>query len=143
MQPAAPVLDPASAPVTALAIVNARVWTGDRRRPWADAVLVRGERIEAVGSSAEIKKRAGAGVRVIDAKGMTLASVLLDARVDFLGGGSLQGKEVGVLVPGMLADLLLLEGDITRVVPETIRNAQVMLRMVGGRVVYDRTGLAQ
>ena len=35
---------PAPAPVTALAIVNARVWTGDTRRPWADAVLVRGER---------------------------------------------------------------------------------------------------
>ncbi len=28
-------------PVSALAIVNARIWTGDARRPWADALLVR------------------------------------------------------------------------------------------------------
>ena len=45
-----------------LAIVNARVWTGDVRRPWADAILVREERIEIVGSSAEVKKRASSEV---------------------------------------------------------------------------------
>ena len=49
-------------------IVNARVWTGDPRRPWADAVAVEGDRIKAVGSSAEIMKLA-AGARVIDARG--------------------------------------------------------------------------
>ena len=46
----------ASAPVTptpvTLAVVNARAWTGDARRPWADAIAVEGERIAAVGSSA-------------------------------------------------------------------------------------------
>jgi predicted amidohydrolase YtcJ len=41
-------------------IVNARVWTGDARRPWADAVAVEGDRIKAVGSSAEIMKLAAA-----------------------------------------------------------------------------------
>jgi predicted amidohydrolase YtcJ len=80
-------LAPAPAPVIALAIVNARVWTGDARHPWADAVLVRGERIEAVGSSAEVKKRAGASVRTIDAKGMMLTPGFIDAHVHFLDGG--------------------------------------------------------
>ncbi len=51
----------------ALAIVNARVWTRDERRPWADAVLVRGDRIVAVGSSAELRKRGGAATTVVDA----------------------------------------------------------------------------
>ncbi len=50
-------------------------------------------------------------------------------------------KEVGTLAPGMLADLALIDRDITRVPPETIRDAKVMLTMVGGRVVYDRDGL--
>ena len=78
---------PAPAPVSALAIVNARVWTGDARRPWADAVLVRGERIELVGSSAEVKKRAGTAVRTIDAKGMMVTPGFIDAHVHFLDGG--------------------------------------------------------
>src|SRR5262252_5660687 len=54
-------------PVT-LAVVNARVWTGDTARPWADAFAVRGERIATVGSSAAVRKIAG-NARVIDAAG--------------------------------------------------------------------------
>lgn len=77
----------APAPVPALAIVNARIWTGDARRPWADAILIRGERIEAVGSSAEVKKRAGASVKTIDAKGMMVTPGFIDAHVHFLDGG--------------------------------------------------------
>lgn len=95
---ARPLLAPAPAPVAALAIVNARVWTGDPRRPWADAVLVRGDRIEAVGSSAEVKKRAS-GVRTIDAKGMMVAPGFIDAHVHFFDGGfalsSVQLRDAG------------------------------------------------
>jgi predicted amidohydrolase YtcJ len=74
-------------PVSALAIVNARIWTGDARRPWSDALLVRGERIEAVGSSAEVKKRAGITVKTVDAKGMMVTPGFIDAHVHFLSGG--------------------------------------------------------
>ena len=76
----------APAPVSALAIVNARVWTGDARRPWADAVFIRGERIEAVGSSAEVRKLAGEA-RTVDARGMMLTPGFIDAHVHFLDGG--------------------------------------------------------
>ncbi|HEX6629916.1 MAG TPA: amidohydrolase [Gemmatimonadaceae bacterium] len=74
-------------PPVSLAIVNARVWTGDARRPWADAVAVRGDRIAAVGSSAEVRKLAGADARVIDAKGGMLVPGFIDAHVHFLDGG--------------------------------------------------------
>ena len=74
-------------PLSGLAIVNARIWTGDARRPWADAVLVRGERIDAVGSSAEIRKRAGSDVKVVDAKGMMVTPGFIDAHVHFVDGG--------------------------------------------------------
>lgn len=70
-----------------LAIVNARVWTGDARRPWADAVAVRGDRIAAVGSSAEIRKMSVASTRVIDAKGQMLVPGFEDAHVHFIDGG--------------------------------------------------------
>ena len=74
-------------PVT-LAVVNARVWTGDPRRPWADAVAVRGDRIAAVGSSAEVKKMAGAGTRIVDGQGrMMVTPGFIDTHVHFLTGG--------------------------------------------------------
>ncbi len=68
-----------------LAIINARVWTGNPAQPWASAVAISGEKISAVGSSAEIAKllQGAPHARVIDAKGgmYRLSSVQLrDAR---------------------------------------------------------------
>jgi predicted amidohydrolase YtcJ len=81
----------ASAPVTeapiTIAVVNARAWTGDPRRPWADAIAVAGDRIVAVGSSAEVRKAAPQGARVIDAKGMMLVPGFIDSHIHFIDGG--------------------------------------------------------
>ena len=52
-----------------LAIVNARVWTGDSATPWAEAIAVSGEHISAVGTTAEIKAHLTEAARVIDAEG--------------------------------------------------------------------------
>ncbi|MCL4213266.1 MAG: amidohydrolase [Gemmatimonadales bacterium] len=68
-------------------IVNARVWTGDPRRPWADAIAIEGDRIAAVGSSAEIRKLAGTA-RVIDAKGAMVVPGFIDSHVHFVEGGA-------------------------------------------------------
>ncbi len=43
----------------------------------------------------------------------------------------------GVLKPGMLADMVLLDRDLTAIPPETIRDAKVLETIVGGRVVYS------
>ncbi len=42
----------------------------------------------------------------------------------------------GRLVPGYLADLVLLDRDLTRIPPEEIEQAQVKATIVGGRVVF-------
>ena len=52
-----------------LAIVNARVFTGDASRPWAEAVAVRANRIVLVGTTAEARAAASATTRVIDGGG--------------------------------------------------------------------------
>jgi predicted amidohydrolase YtcJ len=70
-----------------LAVVNARVWTGDPRRPWADAVAADGDRILAVGSGAEVRKLVTPGTRVVDAHGMMLVPGFIDSHVHFLTGG--------------------------------------------------------
>ena len=73
--------------VISLAIVNARVWTGDAKKPWADAVAVDGAHIAAVGSSAEIRKLAGTKARLIDAHGAMVVPGFTDAHVHFIDGG--------------------------------------------------------
>jgi predicted amidohydrolase YtcJ len=77
---------PPSGDEISLAVVNARVWTGDSTRPWADGLAVAGERIAAVGSSAEIRKRAGTA-RIIDAGGQMVVPGFIDSHVHFLTGG--------------------------------------------------------
>jgi predicted amidohydrolase YtcJ len=47
-------------------------------------------------------------------------------------------SEKGILARGMLADLVVLDSDITRIAPERIRDAKVTMTIVGGRVVYER-----
>jgi predicted amidohydrolase YtcJ len=51
---------------------------------------------------------------------------------------SFDEKEKGVLAPGALADFAIIDRDLTRVAPESIRDAHVTLTAVGGRVVYER-----
>ena len=70
-----------------LAVVNARVWTGDTTRPWADAIAVSGDRIALVGSSAQIRKMTDSTTRLIDAHGAMLTPGFIDSHVHFLDGG--------------------------------------------------------
>jgi predicted amidohydrolase YtcJ len=43
----------------------------------------------------------------------------------------------GSLERGKLADLVMINDDLTRVAPETIRDAKILLTVVGGRIVYE------
>lgn len=44
----------------------------------------------------------------------------------------------GMLRPGYLADLVVLDRDLTRILPTQIEQAEVVVTVVGGRVVYQR-----
>lgn len=49
-----------------------------------------------------------------------------------------QDKRLGALVPGMLADLVVLDRDLTKVQPEAIDQVHVRMTVVGGRIVFER-----
>jgi predicted amidohydrolase YtcJ len=70
-----------------LIIVNARVRTMDTTKPTSEAVAIYRNRILAVGSNSEIRKLAGLGTEVIDARGKLVLPGFNDAHVHFLGGG--------------------------------------------------------
>jgi hypothetical protein len=89
---AAAALASAQAPPRAdLILHNARIYTVNSKQPRAEAIAIRGERIAAVGSSAEVLKLGGDATRVIDVQGATIVPGLHDAHGHFSGlGGSLQ-----------------------------------------------------
>ncbi len=84
-------LHPASLQAVTLApdlmIVNATVHTMDRTQATAEAVAMLGNRVVAVGASADIRKLAGANTRIIDAQRNTVLPGFNDAHVHFLSGG--------------------------------------------------------
>ncbi|HET7460251.1 MAG TPA: amidohydrolase [Longimicrobium sp.] len=49
-----------------------------------------------------------------------------------------QEGEKGTLEPGKLADWVLIDRDLRAIAPETIRDARVLMTVVGGTVVYQR-----
>ena len=149
---------PAAGPVT-LAVVNARVWTGAPRRPWADALVVRDGRLALVGGSAEARKLAAGspGARVIDARGRLVLPGSGDAVEEALRGhaaGAGDGSAVtgsavtsfavtgladaglGTLETGRSADFVLVDHDLTRASPDA-GDARVVLAVAGGRVVRE------
>jgi predicted amidohydrolase YtcJ len=64
-----------------------------------------------------------------------------DALRAYTTGGafaSFEEDEKGALAPGMLADVVIVDRDLTAIPPETIREARIMYTIVGGRIVFDR-----
>src|SRR5262245_30916438 len=70
-----------------LIILNAAVRTMDAAQPRAEAVAVAGNRIAALGSSADLRALAGPKTRVIDAGGKSVLPGFNDAHVHWLDGG--------------------------------------------------------
>ena len=52
-------------------------------------------------------------------------------------------RSEGSLEPGKLADLIILSQDLFQIEPTDIGKTQVLLTMVGGKVVYEQTGWSE
>jgi len=70
-----------------LVLRSAKIWTGDPARPEAEALAVRGGRIVAVGSDAEIAKLQGPSTKVIDGKWRRVVPGFIDCHTHMSMGG--------------------------------------------------------
>ena len=72
-----------------LVVTAARVWTGDTLRPWAEALAVRGDRILAVGTRAQIDLLAGPRTERLDETGAFVVPGFIDNHTHFERAGEL------------------------------------------------------
>lgn len=68
-------------------VVYGRVWTGDSARPWAGAVAVAGDTVQAVGDSAEIARLRGPATRVLANGAGLVTPGFMDGHLHMTRGG--------------------------------------------------------
>ena len=86
---------------------------------------MRDDRVLAVGSSAELRKRAGATASVVDARGWLV----------------LPAHAAAALAPGAEATLHIVERATSTEPPAAPDEKAVVFSLVAGRIVLDRRGL--
>ncbi|MBI3664431.1 MAG: amidohydrolase [Acidobacteria bacterium] len=73
-------------------ITNAKIYTVNPQKPWAEALAIRGDKIVAVGSAAEIERYRGPATRVIDAKKHLVLPGFTDCHIHFVSGSISLGQ---------------------------------------------------
>src|SRR5207245_430441 len=86
-------------PTMDLVIRNAKVWTVDERRPTAEAVGIRDDRIAAVGDDREVRDAVGAGAEELDAGGKTVLPGFIDAHNHLRPGADADAAPLGDAPP--------------------------------------------
>jgi predicted amidohydrolase YtcJ len=70
-----------------LILLNGRIWTGNKKQIWAEAIAAKGERIIFVGANTDAKKLADTKTRVIDLQGKLALPGFIDDHTHFIEGG--------------------------------------------------------
>lgn len=89
------------------------------------------------GIYAAITRRCFSGEALHPEQGLTLGGALL-LWTRGAAYASAEEKIKGILCPGMLADFILMDRDITRVEPEELLTCRVAMTVVNGEVVWER-----
>ena len=74
-------------PSAGLALINGRIWTGNKSKHLVEALASRDERVVAVGSNAEIKKLIDSKTRVVDLGGKLALPGFIDDHTHFIESG--------------------------------------------------------
>lgn len=69
-----------------LILINGKIWTGEDGNSFTEAVAIKGNKIQAVGTTEEIAKLKGKSTKEIDLGGKLVIPGFNDAHIHFLGG---------------------------------------------------------
>ena len=70
-----------------LAILSSRIFTGNPRQPWAEALGIKGDKIAVVGTNAQVKKACRRKTQIFELKGQLVAPGFVDAHTHFVNFG--------------------------------------------------------
>jgi predicted amidohydrolase YtcJ len=118
-----------------LVIVNARIFTNQSERPWAEALAVTGDRLAAVGRTAEVRKLAGKTTRIVDAGGRLVVPGFNDAHAH--PGAELPGVRIN---EGMGQPVDPTFAEVRKLVAEAAATALPgtwILGTIGARIIDD------
>jgi predicted amidohydrolase YtcJ len=96
-----------------LILVNGRIVTVDADMPEAEAVAIRGDRIVAVGTTAEIRRYAGSGTQVIDVQGQLVVPGFIEGHGHYTGLGNAK-MTIDLLDVTAWEDLVAIVGTASR-----------------------------
>lgn len=128
--------DRANAMVPTVVLLGGKVFTADPARPWSEAIAVRGDRIVAVGSTADIARLAGPDTRRIALGGRTVVPGFDDAHAH-AGPAGAAGRHISVdpsPTPDPALDLLL---DSLAAAARRAPTGAWLTSSVGGRILDD------
>src|SRR3954470_1802653 len=87
-------------------LLNGKIVTGDERGSVREALAIKDGRIVAAGSSAEVRKLAGAGARIVDLGGRTVIPGLIDSHIHAIRAALSYGTEVHWFGAGSVEEAL-------------------------------------
>src|SRR5579872_3592214 len=67
-------------------LTNGHIFTGDAHHPWEEALAIKGDQIEAVGTNASMHSHRTANTHIVDLHGMTVLPGFVDAHTHMLFG---------------------------------------------------------
>src|SRR3984885_8377111 len=73
-------------------IHHAKIYTVNDKQPWAEALAIRGEKIVAVGTEADVEKLRSPKTKTIDANGQLVLPGFVDCHIHFLDGSLSLGR---------------------------------------------------
>lgn len=76
-----------AAPAAETVFRHGHIFTGNSQAPWAQSLLVSGSKIAAVGTDAEVARRAGPAAKVVDLMGRTVIPGIVDSHAHVIYGG--------------------------------------------------------
>jgi len=93
-----------------------------------------------IGIYAAVNRRTKTGNKVLSEESIT-PLVSLKLYTTYAARATLQERNLGSITPGKMADLIVLNGDPTTLPPDDLKNIQVEMTVINGRILWDKSVL--